>query len=547
MSTRIFYPYAEPSLNELKMRSGVPPWAWGPYDQKLVNAIVSNYAQTRRMQLCMPHNTQGVHTFSSEYQLQRWMPWFRIPLGRRIIRMGQAKKLRFDLYCKTDSEASGHNVDVRAQLDNGDGDEVTVLTTSWGYKTIEIDLTKVQESNEWLSLMLRAQSGNVFSCKSISGFQEQTSATPAWISLNATNQVIGDDDYPDSVMLMRLIRNATVAVREQKTVRSNVLTHWFYPSYKQGSDYSGTYDDLGRYRFAKRAGMSEVKVHCLACKSVGDPDWTLRVDLEGVTVAAQEDTVDQTTPTWYTFTFTLTGSDITDEVISEVLFDGKEGTAATYQHLPYFIVLESPGSSLVHVVPDVVEVPAGSSIISDQFDAMRTTLHHLFTRGGAAICCADYRVGTDAGDYLYCNATSPGKANIGGSSTSTVARGIVFPSTSSKRIRLSMGYETNSGSSYTKHINMQISDDLDFDTWDDTDPRYEDFTHGAYQFTEEKDTEDVISCDLDIPSGDWETHEPGGGQPLQFWISAWTDNSGEYVVPKWVAVQEVELDQEEFP
>jgi len=540
MGVRRWTKYQEPQLEPFK----IGKWPRYAPDGGLVNAAIANYAETRRNNLCFPANVPASITWNSEDDLG-WSEWFRVPIGQRLVRQGY-RRLKIFVHAKTSVETVGHTTRLLFQIGDREAVQVAVLSTTKTWETVEITLRDEAVGDEWLIVSHNADAGNVLYVYTISMGQPGDS-TVSLLDTNFANCKLGDDDYPDSALARKIARDNVVAVRNQKTCRANVFNHFFYPFYKQGSVYGSGSDDLGTYKVFKRAGMETVKIYTLACKSTGDPDWTCKVTFNGDT---DEFTVSATSPTWYLSTFTLTGSDITDELEAELKFDGKEGTSATYQYLPGWIALEDPGD-VSHTVPDIADLTPPSIIESSTVDDIRTTMAHLWEEGGACIIGSDWR----SGPYLYCDATTFDKTDFGPGSaagpaaTSTCARCMVFPSTSSQRIRIRMGFHTidNGGTARVKHITIQISDSETFATWDDVHPAYEDNTDGAYQFTHDVDSDEgeVISCELDINSADWESH--GTGVPLQIWISAKTDNADEYVGVDWVEIGEVVLQEDDFP
>lgn len=551
MSTRRWSRYNCPGASAYKMDDGLPPKAKGSTDMAMVNGCIANYAQCRRNVFAAVYNCPATFTWNSEDDIQQWTKWFHIPIGHRICRTGADKQLKIWIYYRnTVSEAGDHEVTLRAELDGGDSGEINLASLAWGWESFTIDLSNHMPEDEYITFWYNCESGNDIEVKCICAYQEQTAATPVWVDLSAANNYIATADYPNGAFALKLLRDSTEAIREQKCVKANVFTHYWYPYYKSGA-YAANNDGLGRYKFIKRSGVSQVKVRCLMWKDGGDPDWNWRTEVigHGNNVTA----MGALQPTWYEHTYNFAGADIIDELELELLIDGSSNPGDIC-YCPGVFVWEVPAGAIAHTVPTIDNYVPGEVVNLSEHDNIRDTNDHLYNRGGCQILLSDWRVTYAGNNELYCNRVAANKMSCGESNTSTAARSIVFASTSSKRLRVRMGFNTTTGTTQVKHVNLQISDNVGvFATWDDTCERWESMTNGAYQFTESfTGDERVIACELDIPSDEWETVDVGAGGTnlnanLEVYVSAWTDNNAEYVKPNWVTVEEIALNGVEFP
>jgi hypothetical protein len=325
-------------------------------------------------------------------------------------------------------------------------------------------------------------------------------------------------------------------------MRANVFNHWYYPYYKSGS-YAADNRGLGAYRIVKRKGQAEVKLRVLACKGIGDDDWTLRAEIGGLD---RTTTVSATTPTYYDLDWSLGAEDTADECEWELKIDGDVGEGSAVMYAPGICLLEEPAAAITHAIPNNDNTLSGRAIIASEWDAIRTSQMHLWERGGCQILCSDWRVEPDTGTDLLVGYQTDFVKDDFGSYSSVIARAIMFPSTSSKRLRVRLGFMTTAGTDYVKRIVFQLSDSTTFATCDDTWPLYEDFTEGAYPFTTAHTSAiRVVGCELDIPSGDWEAYS--AAQPLQLWAMMRTDNVEEYILPQWISAEEIPLTRTEFP
>jgi hypothetical protein len=255
---------------------------------------------------------------------------------------------------------------------------------------------------------------------------------------------------------------------------------------------------------------------------------------------------------WDSVEFTFTGVDITNEVECGLLVDAKDNSHSMNIYICGVCITEEhlASSSITHIVPDVPDVRAGTVVEAQQWDDVRDTMVHLWERGGVNIAMQDWRPGS----YLfYPEATSRDKTDygpggVGNPDTSVVARAICFPSTNASRIRLAMGFHTTSGSSYTKKIEMQLSDSMTDGTYDERGPNGDNPLHFDSDYSE---TVVTVGCLLEVTAADEETPASAldhtTDTPYQAWIFAWTENSTEYILPDWITIEEVALAYSEFP
>ena len=556
MGTRRYSRYEEPGFQPFYCGNPVT----GATDKKVVNAAVATYAETRRDIISISANVDSI--VPVEYLREDYIGehFIAIPIRNRIIfgKRGGGDKFTVWLRYELTSDGSGANKCYMNVWFGSQYKKIALTQTSptWAYALVELgDLFQpdlVREANIYFT----TDGTNTVKVHAVCVYQHEDFSTPAWVDISGANCKLGTEDWPHSAYSMKLMTDAVKSVRGKRTIRSNIFNHWYRNYVKTGSSYGGSNDDLGRYVFVKRRGVSQMILHCCCQSNDGSNAFTLRAEITSTAnpIAAQTLNYTGTTdPMWDSFTFTFTGTDVGAEVECELLLDAKDNSHGMTMYVPGVCLVEKHlGSAVSHVVPDTNNALAGTIQGASEWDNLKDSMVHLWEHGGVAIALADWRFGEEAHSYddrLLLNKDALDKSHHGGGSgDGTVAvRAICFPSTGSSRYHLTMGFLTTSGETETKTIEFQLSDSMTNGTYDEIGPgsdRNIDFLEAN------EDDLRVIACDFDINSADWET-PPGelgpADVPLQLWMAAFSTGVAEYVKPKWLTIEEIALNEGEFP
>ena len=401
MATRNWRYYTEPGEDEIK----IGRMASGQYDTQLTRGVCANYAECRRNVLNLVYNIDTYKIPLVGPESNEWWQWVDIPIGGRITRPGQ---LYIYLYTESTAEGGANEIDCQAYVGR-DAAHVDISNAVVSHKKITVDLTgSVCNPGERLKLLFKTIGANNINIYGVSCYQPRVAATPTFVDLDDANCVLGDADFPDDVFGMKLLRDNCVAVRNYKVPKANVWCQWFGHYYKQDANYGptgtwpGANNQLGDYRFVKRAGVSEVKCHFYAYETSGvagcdvrmeiaDPDFELAA---GILPAANQTQVVVGGPGWYTLTWTFQGADITSERNLQFKIDGRDNAGAGTEtvYVPgVYLVETAPAAAIAHTVPDMLNTKMHSDILASTHDNIRTTLNHLYYQGGKQILIGDWR------------------------------------------------------------------------------------------------------------------------------------------------------------
>ena len=551
MSRRRYSKYLEPG-HALYVNGAM---ASSEADQKLANAAIATYAETRRNIACYPINTPASISITASAE-DEWEHWFELPIRTRVITPGTLKIL---FYGRTQYDGTGSKrVRIKA-LYRGAEAVVTGFTTSNSWHsatmTLNADGDGVMYSDEtFIHFYTQADDVNTLSVDCTVGYQPEDSSSPASPSTASASVMIGTDDWPDSVLANRKLEDMVTSVRGQRTVKSNVWAHWFRYMEKTGSGYSANADALGRYMFVKRRGVSKIIVNECYYLSSSTAKTKLTIGGTAYSNASAEVTVVANAgigfngPIWVGHEFSLSSTDITNEVEIELKVD-----AANPVHIPGIEVQEVHLSStaVTHTVPDLDNCDSGDYIHASEHENIYKTMNHLYRRGGMAIALQDWRFTHSTSptwDALHCTPASADKTDYG-SYSSVIARAICFPSTNAKRIRANVGFKTVGTAGYTKAIEMQLATSLTTANYDERGPK-----NGDPWYTDRQagNTWGKVG-EMDIPAS-WEetpasamAAASSGLHAGTCWVFGYTENTSQYIKPEYVAIEEETLTETEFP
>jgi len=443
----------------------------------------------------------------------------------------------------------------------------TVASNVDAWNSTDVTLTHNYTLNDDLTIRFRTEGTNTITIYSVCCYQPAVSGGPTWTDLDDANCVLGDADYPDSALALKLLRDNCQAVRDQKVPKANVYNQSFRDWYIGHAAYDANNDRLGNYKFVKRAGVTVLKLHVL-CKRGAGNDPTFRAEITGLNGApaegaAQEVAITNVAATYpftsgLTVTWTLHADDQNVEVECGLVLDAKEA-ASTIAYVPgIYLVESSPSAAITYTNPNTLNTRVNSDILASTVDNARTTHSHLWYYGARQILLADWRFGDSADAYtmnFFPTVALAFNKGMAGPTSPPVSRSLLYSSTGSNRLRVKMGYHTTSGTTHDKSINIQTTENLAGGDANaiDADPVYENATNNTHVFTRAIDGADgrpakvTESTELDIRSADWEEHYDEVNEPPQCIVQAITANAAEYIIPDYVTVEEVELSDDEFP
>jgi len=536
----------------------------GLVDNVLANAVVTDYSACRRNNLCFFLNTPSVQSITARQRniQQRICP--DIPIAGRV----RGNTLRIHVRCSGSVENKLHivaeligfpvSVSGEAPFDIAD------IGASEAWHTLDLDITGVDTSavnaplqaQAWLRLSVYSTdyAATTFTLYGVSGYCLGDSSPPVYTDLTATNSKAGTDDYADSALLRRLIRDNAVAVHEARVPGNNIVNHWLRQWYSAGN-YGVNNDQLGRYKVIKRKGVTSVSLFVLYETGAAGPTFTLKATLGGVVKTAAA-LASAGTTAWVTLQWTgLTN----DEYECELLIDASEPTAANAFYAPFVMLIEDFDAAIAHTVPFVEKAQTGKVVLATEYNNARDTLDSQYNCNTGIMMC-DWRCsifGYSFDNRFQADATAMVKDDFGpnvaaGFGGSIVARTILFPSPSSKRLRVTMAYKVFNDLTALKAINIQLSHSMVATTWDDVDPAVDQTAgtlivggQGAYDGSEVL----YYTCELDIPAATWQlpTAPNGADVPYQVWISMCTTDAAEYLMPLMVCITELPLGTSEFP
>jgi hypothetical protein len=578
MATRSWRYYRHPGLPEIQLGQ----FASSAYDTRLARATCANYAEVRRNVICLAYNfrTYGITMPGPESD-----HWYHMPsmhIGGRIHRPG---RLRIYLCLFTISALDADAIEcvvkcgrdsTRAKLVRGAG-----AVYVWGLITLDLTGDYVTANGDVLDIAIKTIGTNTFTLGGVSVYQEggypAVAGNPEYSDLFDVNCLLGRDDHPDDVLAMRLLRDNCCAVRQYKAPKANIWCQWFGDYYTNqiafgGGGVFGGNETLGVYRFVKRRGVSEVRLHYWAHELTGAGGSTVRAEIrdpDGELAAGLLPAAAQTAvlpmvignPPWRTITWTFQGADITEERNLELALDGMVPGPLEVLYLPAICLVETqPSVAIAHTVPDPISVPIHSSILSGEIHRnVRDTLDHLYQIGGRQILVADWRftdnetLKVDWGPEFICvqNAWARLYGNPAVFANTTVAQAILFSSTSSRLLRSRFEYSTDNTLSATKYTQVALDDTFGGGIVDyyEADPRYDGATNNIHQFLDVVDgryRRAIERAELEIRAADWEEHFDGINEPPQVFVSARGNTAG-YVIPHQYTLEEIELHPNRFP
>lgn len=575
-TTRRWRYYKEMGLDAIKLGK----FASSSYMKPLARSCAANYAQTRRNILAFTTNVDSNLIVPPPYAVGFWGRWLRIPISGRVVVPGT---LKVWIFASTPaSEDPGDNIHCQVKIGEDYAQGTLTLDANipndpqWTSFTVNLHGTYIH--NGALEIAFRTIGTNTLTIYSISAYQIGDATAPDFVDVSAG--WLGTNDGPKDVFAMKLLRDNVTAVRGWKTPRANVFNHWYQRSLKVSKTFGANNDDLGHYKFVKRRGISELKLHFMAAREGADQQ-RIRAEIigldnapaEGAAQDPQITTLFAVAPGWYTITWTINAADVDTEFECGLKFDGRTlaGVATEFVALAGFSLVESgPSASHVHIVPDVLNVGMNDGIQASQHENLWDTCHHLYYYGGRQILCSDWRHHVFAGGVysstLLCKRVAafdkrswfPWAPNI-----SVIARAMLFSSTASQRIRVRMGYHTevDGGTPGTRAKAIHICTTEVIDNAHCThlsgNPIYEGVDDNDHYFLDAIDGVDgrpqsaVDGCLLEVDPNDdgdqRETHYNGVDEPIQAVIQGITDNADEYIVPDWVTMEEVNLAESEFP
>ena len=544
MGTRDYNDYQAPSGDSYRNGSIVA----ARVDKYLANAVISTYAETRRNVIAYTANTSGIVILPS-IDTDTWHEQVNIPIGDRIVQGTSLRVyMRYQLSSALVANTARWQVEltgIGASTINGLVSTAVVYAAS---QTITIPGDAVIGDNTRLIIRMRTDAVNTMTIHSINAWQTGVHGD-TWTDIEDALCKIGDDDWSYNALAMKILREDALSVRSNRTVKSNVYCHWYRKYHKNGA-YGASDNDLGSYLFVKRAGIDTVWVNFLVQTDDVANATTVKItvgdSVEGTATQAVTGTAGA--PFWYSKAFTFAGVMLTRDSTVELSIDADDAAFTIETYIPGICVTERPlaAAAVAHTVPDKLNMGSGSDIHASELDNMRTTCDHLYRRGGAAIAMADYRFGSPDVSYderLCLDKSGIDKTHYGYTANTVACRALAYPSTSSVRWRVRMGYESSTGSTYKKYIMFQASDSLTALTYDSAGPQTS--TNKWIEFTDALTGEKVVQFDLDITAGDWETPSAVLGPadvPMQLWVFGWSGNAAEYVKPKWITISEVTLE-----
>ena len=497
-----------------------------------------------------------------------WKRWLHLPLDGRIVRPGN---LQVWIKGLTSSEAAPNDIHVQVRVGSDIKEATLALALQGAWTRIDVTLSALDYSGSYLDIAFKTEGFNFLDVRTVSAYQLGDAAAPDIIDVSAG--VLGTNDGPDDVFAMELLRNNVSAVRGWKVPRGNVFNHWFHRSLVAGNAYAATFDDLGDYKCVKRRDITRLKVHFLAAADVGVEAHKIRVELTGVNAAPVEGAaqevaiVDGMTLARYTVTWTLHRADY-GEVEFGLRFDGKSDDAPFLEqvYLAGFTMVEDlPNAPVAAIVPDTLNLEHKDPILAAGHTNLWSICHHLWYYGGRQIICSDWRHNLyDGSAYVsthHCRSNAFDNQDWYGQGAhlSVIARAILFSSSGSKRLRVRMCYYTTSGNTHTKALHFCTTETIDgvhaLCDHIDANPRYDDDVGNPndHQFTEPVDGVDgrparrVEACFLDIRSADQEEHYDGVNEPPQVLLEGTSANPAEYIIPRYILVEEETLHETEFP
>lgn len=625
MTTRIVPGYWESISSALIQGGDAKGWIRADYEHARASDQVYMYANMRHNILAVPFlGVDSSRSASSSAYVVSPVPandanqvyFCEVPIWGRVVFPGN---LRVWVYCKTSSAEASNVVKITAYAPNCISQSTTVASTSTAWYSIDLTLPELVpettygndhfgNSNKRLLLKATRDPGaaNTLTVYSVCAYQRQVSATPAHVSLAAVGNLIGADDKPMSAAVAKLLQDEVNCQYAQRMPRSNVVAHWFSPMHTGlvTANYSAAADQLGQYKFVKRAGCSALYVY--ACvNAYSTLDWNLQTSIASTvegTAEAHDINSNGGMAYWVgnKFTFTTANTAIEKELTAK--FDAKRhDTDNAYGLLYGLCITEKPPSaaSVAHTIPDPSQYYASSYIESAQVENERATLTNLWQHQ-PAIAMSDWRTSTLSGSRNAVKCMTATFTKSGPTPTallsaaeypcSCIARALVFPSYGCSRIRLTVGFETYMGhfapedtSDERKYIYMQITDSTVNATnqWDGP-SIFEDYL-GAYQgeyfsglFTPEWQPVEprfagvqytsewfynhngmprswsVRGTTTPVSSSRWitptSTITPASlVNPIQVWVWGWSDSTADYVSPTYVAIEEIPLTSGEFP
>jgi len=565
MSTRdwrYFYPLG---LQEIQLGN----FASGMYDTRLVRDTCANYAQVRRNVINLSYNWDCWQVTLPGPESDEWFHLPSMVVGGRINRPG---KLRIYLRTSSLSELAANAIECRVTCGHDSvQDQMHGVSLTWRLITLTLTGNYIYNPDR-LDIALKTRGANVIDIWGVCVYQEGGAllyvGNPTWTDLDDVNCALGIADYPDDVFGMKLLRDNCCAVRNYKAPKANVWCQHFNCWHKVDIAYGANNNDLGEYRFVKREGVSEVKLHFLAGEQaatgatarleISDPDAELAAGL--LPAAAQTIAINGAALLWYTITWTFQGADITSERNLALKIDALSPVGYPSEvYIPgVYLVETAPAAAIAHTVPNIINTPMHSKILAGEVhDNTRTTLNHLYYQGGKQILIGDWRFAEYVGgswvlDFLcQHNAWVNSMGNPAFYNNCVVARALLFSSTSSTLLRSRLDYSTDSTASATKQIQTALSDTQfrAINNYYEADPMYDLATNNIHQVTRVIDSNGrhgIEKCELEIRAADWEEHYDGVNEPPNVHLWAIGAATG-YIIPHQYSCEECELHPTDFP
>lgn len=491
MSTRKFSPWS--TIASATCAPGKPAddstirwgggWVSGANDEEFASNECWLYAHTRHNILNVPF--VGALNLSGDSATFRVTPgaggveklFAVVPIVGRVSYPGT---LKVWFYAKTTSELAANTVVLNASIKYPGtaaplvSASTTVASTTGAWYSVLLELPQMESTSggsgmgsttggePWLTVGAKIDAGaaNYVTIESVCAYQLTRSATPVHLDLDLANNVFGDADIPRSTAISHKMHDELTAIYNSRTVRSNVMSHWFTIPYDgMTGSYPADAGEIGKYKLVKRAGCSAMFTYaCVNEVSGGGNTWDLRFTMTTTTEATATVTgiTNASASYWVGSKFTFSTAATALEKELTLSLSGKCSVASIALGVVWGVcVTEKPISttSIVHTIPDPAATGAHgynySSYIRSagqgQTDEVNT-LTHLWKRT-PAIAMSDWRAALASGyqNQIICSKETADKqdpqAPNYNASCSVIARALVFPSSGCQRLRICLGVQ----------------------------------------------------------------------------------------------------------
>jgi len=301
---------------------------------------------------------------------------------------GAAGWIRIYLYMLTDVNQA---LDLIATTERGNYVEEDVQSLAYHWVSVNVqaapDKTPSGDKPSYLRLAFIAGGTAVqATIKSVSIFEPGSARmSPTYRATNGGSNVLGEDDYPYSAGVSKLLHDNIKACYVDRVSQAHIMNFCTEePVQSVGTSYSANKDRHGRWVVRKAAGITQIDGIYRGGVSAGAGDARISLwAIGGAEVTSTTVALTTAFPTWFPMSFSLSGLS-SDETEYEVRIDAKHDTTTVDSTMSGILMYDHPISSsdIDYRLPSKMKVQSNDDLLSSNVKNIKDTLDQIWTRQG---------------------------------------------------------------------------------------------------------------------------------------------------------------------